>query len=80
MIRRYTKIAGIHQHNHAAYVQTLLRSRFLLEQDVRYQVYTADAGAQLYQYDGDIYHVSNAKQKDILVNRHPRNLMEVNGG
>ena len=79
MIRRYTKIAGIHQH----ITPHMFRHSFatlLLEQDVDIRYIQRMLGHSSISTTEIYTHVSNAKQKDILVNRHPRNLMEVNGG
>ena len=78
MINRYTEIAGIHQH----ITPHMFRHSFatlLLEQDVDIRYIQQMLGHSSISTTEIYTHVSNAKQKDILVNRHPRNLMEVNG-
>ena len=78
MIKRYTEIAGIHQH----ITPHMFRHSFatlLLEQDVDIRYIQRMLGHSSISTTEIYTHVSSAKQKDILVNRHPRNLMEVNG-
>ncbi len=79
MIRRYTELAGISQH----ITPHMFRHSFatlLLEQDVDIRYIQQMLGHSSISTTEIYTHVSNAKQKDILVNRHPRNWMEVNGG
>lgn len=79
MIIHYADIAGIDQH----ITPHMFRHSFatlLLEQDVdiryiqRILGYSSISTTEIYT------HVTNLKQKDILYNKHPRNLMEVNKG
>lgn len=79
MIDRYTLLAGIEQH----ITPHMFRHSFatlLLEQDVDIRYIQRMLGHSSISTTEIYTHVSNTKQKDILVNRHPRNLMEVNGG
>lgn len=79
MIRRYAELAGISQH----ITPHMFRHSFatlLLEQDVDIRYIQRMLGHSSIGTTEIYTHVSNAKQKDILVNRHPRNRMEVNGG
>ncbi len=79
MIDRYALLAGIEQH----ITPHMFRHSFatlLLEQDVDIRYIQRMLGHSSISTTEIYTHVSNTKQKDILVNRHPRNLMEVNGG
>ncbi len=79
MINRYVKLAGISQH----ITPHMFRHSFatlLLEQDVDIRYIQRMLGHSSISTTEIYTHVSNTKQKDILVHRHPRNLMEVNGG
>ena len=50
-------------------------SELMLPETIRYRPY------KQYSPTTEIYtHVSNTKQKDILENKHPRNLMNINEG
>lgn len=78
MINRYAGIAGISQH----ITPHMFRHSFatlLLEQDVDIRYIQQMLGHSSISTTEIYTHVSNAKQKDILINRHPRNLMKVNG-
>lgn len=77
MINRYAKLAGMEQH----ITPHMFRHSFatlLLEQDVDIRYiqkmleHSSISTTEIYT------HVSNNKQKDILMNKHPRNLMKVN--
>ena len=79
MINRYTELAGITQH----ITPHMFRHSFatlLLEQDVDIRYIQRMLGHSSISTTEIYTHVSNAKQKDILVHKHPRNLMEVNKG
>lgn len=79
MINHYAELAGIEQH----ITPHMFRHSFatlLLEQDVDIRYIQRMLGHSSISTTEIYTHVSNTKQKDILVNRHPRNLMEVNGG
>lgn len=79
MINRYAKLAGISQH----ITPHMFRHSFatlLLEQDVDIRYIQRMLGHSSISTTEIYTHVSNTKQKDILVHKHPRNLMEVNGG
>ncbi len=79
MIDHYAKLAGISQH----LTPHMFRHSFatlLLEQDVDIRYIQRMLGHSSISTTEIYTHVSNAKQKDILVRKHPRNLMEVNGG
>lgn len=79
MINRYAGIAGISQH----ITPHMFRHSFatlLLEQDVDIRYIQQMLGHSSISTTEIYTHVSNAKQKDILVNKHPRNQMKVNGG
>ena len=52
----------------------------LLEQDVDIRYIQKMLGHSSISTTEIYTHVSNAKQKDILVNKHPRNFMVVNKG
>lgn len=79
MINQYAKLAGIEQH----ITPHMFRHSFatlLLEQDVDIRYIQRMLGHSSISTTEIYTHVSNTKQKDILVHKHPRNLMEVNGG
>lgn len=79
MINRYAKLAGIEQH----ITPHMFRHSFatlLLEQDVDIRYIQRILGHSSISTTEIYTHVSNVKQKDILFNKHPRNLMRVNGG
>ncbi len=79
MINHYAGLAGIEQH----ITPHMFRHSFatlLLEQDVDIRYIQRMLGHSSISTTEIYTHVSNVKQKDILVNKHPRNLMVVNGG
>ncbi len=79
MINRYAELAGISQH----ITPHMFRHSFatlLLEQDVDIRYIQRMLGHSSISTTEIYTHVSNAKQKDILIHKHPRNLMEVNKG
>lgn len=79
MINRYAELSGITQH----ITPHMFRHSFatlLLEQDVDIRYIQRMLGHSSISTTEIYTHVSNAKQKDILVRKHPRNLMEVNKG
>lgn len=79
MINHYAELAGITQH----ITPHMFRHSFatlLLEQDVDIRYIQRMLGHSSISTTEIYTHVSNAKQKDILVRKHPRNLMEVNKG
>ena len=79
MINRYAELAGISQH----ITPHMFRHSFatlLLEQDVDIRYIQKMLGHSSISTTEIYTHVSNTKQKDILVNKHPRNLMVVNEG
>lgn len=79
MINHYASLAGISQH----ITPHMFRHSFatlLLEQDVDIRYIQKMLGHSSISTTEIYTHVSNAKQKDILVHKHPRNLMEVNEG
>lgn len=79
MINRYANLAGIEQH----ITPHMFRHSFatlLLEQDVDIRYIQKMLGHSSISTTEIYTHVSNAKQKDILVNKHPRNFMVVNKG
>ena len=79
MINRYAELAGISQH----ITPHMFRHSFatlLLEQDVDIRYIQKMLGHSSISTTEIYTHVSNTKQKDILVNKHPRNLMDVNEG
>lgn len=79
MINRYAQLAGINQH----ITPHMFRHSFatlLLEQDVDIRYIQRMLGHSSISTTEIYTHVSNTKQKDILVRKHPRNLMEVNKG
>lgn len=79
MVNRYAALAGISQH----ITPHMFRHSFatlLLEQDVDIRYIQRMLGHSSISTTEIYTHVSNTKQKDILIHRHPRNLMEVNKG
>lgn len=79
MINRYAELAGISQH----ITPHMFRHSFatlLLEQDVDIRYIQRMLGHSSISTTEIYTHVSSRKQKDILVNKHPRNWMEVNKG
>lgn len=79
MINRYAELSGITQH----ITPHMFRHSFatlLLEQDVDIRYIQRMLGHSSISTTEIYTHVSNAKQKDILVRKHPRNLMEMNKG
>lgn len=79
MIKHYTELANIEQH----ITPHMFRHSFatlLLEQDVDIRYIQKMLGHSSISTTEIYTHVSNNKQKDILINKHPRNLMEVNKG
>ena len=76
MINRYAKLAGIEQH----ITPHMFRHSFatlLLEQDVDIRYIQKMLGHSSISTTEIYTHVSNVKQKEILVKKHPRNLMVV---
>ena len=79
MINRYANLAGIEQH----ITPHMFRHSFatlLLEQDVDIRYIQKMLGHSSISTTEIYTHVSSAKQKDILVNKHPRIFMVVNDG
>lgn len=79
MINHYAEIAGISQH----ITPHMFRHSFatlLLEQDVDIRYIQKMLGHSSISTTEIYTHISNTKQKDILVHKHPRNLMEINKG
>ena len=79
MINRYARLAGINQH----ITPHMFRHSFatlLLEQDVDIRYIQRILGHSSISTTEIYTHVSNTKQKDILVHKHPRNLMDINKG
>lgn len=79
MINRYAKLANISQH----ITPHLFRHSFatlLLEQDVDIRYIQKMLGHSSISTTEIYTHVSNTKQKDILVYKHPRNLISINEG
>lgn len=74
MINRYARLASIEQH----LTPHMFRHSFatlLLEQDVDIRYIQRILGHSSISTTEIYTHVSNVKQKDILFNKHPRNLM-----
>ena len=79
MIAKYTKMFGVDIH----ITPHMFRHSFatlLLEQDVDIRYIQRMLGHSSINTTEIYTHVSSAKQKDILVNKHPRNLMVMNEG
>ncbi len=79
MINHYAELAGINQH----ITPHMFRHSFatlLLEQDVDIRYIQRMLGHSSISTTEIYTHVSNTKQKDILIHKHPRNLMNVNKG
>lgn len=79
MINHYAELAGIEQH----ITPHMFRHSFatlLLEQDVDIRYIQRMLGHSSISTTEIYTHVSNSKQKDILVHKHPRNLMDINKG
>lgn len=79
MINHYTELASIEQH----ITPHMFRHSFatlLLEQDVDIRYIQKMLGHSSISTTEIYTHVSNNKQKDILVNKHPRNLISINKG
>ena len=79
MINRYAKLAGISQH----ITPHMFRHSFatlLLEQDVDIRYIQRILGHSSISTTEIYTHVSNMKQKEILFQKHPRNLIEMNKG
>lgn len=76
MIKHYAALADIEQH----ITPHMFRHSFatlLLEQDVDIRYIQKMLGHSSISTTEIYTHVSNNKQKDILLNKHPRNLMEI---
>ena len=79
MINQYAKLAGINLH----ITPHMFRHSFatlLLEQDVDIRYIQRMLGHSSISTTEIYTHVSNTKQKEILVHKHPRNLIIVNKG
>ena len=79
MIKHYAELAGIEQH----ITPHMFRHSFatlLLEQDVDIRYIQKMLGHSSISTTEIYTHVSNNKQKDILMNKHHRNLMGINKG
>lgn len=79
MIQHYAQLAGIEQH----LTPHMFRHSFatlMLEQDVDIRYIQKMLGHSSISTTEIYTHVSNEKQRDILKNKHPRNLMGVNKG
>ena len=79
MINHYAELAGISQH----ITPHMFRHSFatlLLEQDVDIRYIQRMLGHSSISTTEIYTHVSSRKQKDILVNKHPRNQMNINKG
>lgn len=77
-INHYAKLAGLSQH----ITPHMFRHSFatlLLEQDVDIRYIQRMLGHSSISTTEIYTHVSNTKQKDILIRKHPRNLMEIDG-
>lgn len=79
MIKHYCNLAGIEQH----ITPHMFRHSFatlLLEQDVDIRYIQQILGHSSISTTEIYTHVSSTKQKQILVNKHPRNFMVINKG
>ena len=79
MVNRYVGLADINQH----ITPHMFRHSFatlLLEQDVDIRYIQKILGHSSVSTTEIYTHVSNTKQKDILVHKHPRNLIIINKG
>ncbi len=79
MINHYAELSGISQH----ITPHMFRHSFatlLLEQDVDIRYIQTMLGHSSISTTEIYTHVSSTKQKDILVNKHPRNQMSINKG
>lgn len=79
MINKYVQLASIEQH----ITPHMFRHSFatlLLEQDVDIRYIQQMLGHSSISTTEIYTHVSNTKQKDILLHKHPRNLMNLNKG
>lgn len=79
MINRYVKLAGIEQH----ITPHMFRHSFatlLLEQDVDIRYIQRMLGHSSISTTEIYTHISNTKQKDILVHKNPRNFIKINKG
>lgn len=79
MINKYVSLAAINIH----ITPHMFRHSFatlLLEQDVDIRYIQQMLGHSSITTTEIYTHISNTKQKDILVNRHPRNCIDVNEG
>lgn len=79
MINRYAELAGIEHH----LTPHMFRHSFatlLLEQDVDIRYIQKMLGHSSISTTEIYTHVSNTKQKDILIHKHPRNLITINKG
>lgn len=79
MINHYAELAGISQH----ITPHMFRHSFatlLLEQDVDIRYIQRMLGHSSISTTEIYTHVSNSKQKDILIHKHPRNQMNINKG
>lgn len=75
-IKHYAELAGLNQH----ITPHMFRHSFatlLLEQDVDIRYIQRMLGHSSISTTEIYTHVSNTKQKDILIHKHPRNMMEV---
>ena len=79
MINHYAGLAEINQH----ITPHIFRHSFaslLLEQDIDIRYIQKMLGFSSISTTEIYMHVSSAKLKNILVNKHPRNMMSVNEG
>lgn len=79
MINKYVDLAAIKIH----ITPHMFRHSFatlLLEQDVDIRYIQRMLGHSSITTTEIYTHISNTKQKDILINRHPRNCMKINKG
>lgn len=77
MINHYAKLAGVEQH----ITPHMFRHSFatlLLEQDVDIHYIQKILGHSSINTTEIYTHVSNIKQKEILLQKHPRNLLNIN--